>query len=109
MYSEEMDWCHRIKDAGWEVVYLPTATVIHHEGKSSEQVVPRGTSTFRAARCATFASTTAASRASWCAPFSWRPTCSKWTREGLKWLVGHKRPLRAERMRAYWPGAALRD
>jgi len=21
--------------------------------------------------------------------------------EGLKWLVGHKRPLRAERMRAY--------
>jgi len=23
-------------------------------------------------------------------------------REGLKWLVGHKRPLRAERVRAYW-------
>ena len=40
MYSEELDWCRRIKDAGWEIVYLPTATVIHHEGKSSEQVVP---------------------------------------------------------------------
>ena len=39
MYSEEMDWCRRIRDAGWEIVYLPTATVIHHEGKSSEQVV----------------------------------------------------------------------
>jgi N-acetylglucosaminyl-diphospho-decaprenol L-rhamnosyltransferase len=23
-------------------------------------------------------------------------------REGLKWLVGHKRPLRAERVQAYW-------
>jgi hypothetical protein len=25
----------------------------------------------------------------------------QWAREGLKWLVGHKRPLRGERMRAY--------
>ncbi|MCA9934310.1 MAG: glycosyltransferase family 2 protein, partial [Anaerolineales bacterium] len=39
MYSEELDWCRRIKDAGWRVVYLPQAQVIHHEGKSSEQAV----------------------------------------------------------------------
>ena len=39
MYSEELDWCKRIKDAGWRVVYLPTATVVHHIGKSSEQAV----------------------------------------------------------------------
>ncbi|MCA9998618.1 MAG: glycosyltransferase family 2 protein, partial [Anaerolineales bacterium] len=25
MYSEELDWCRRIKLAGWEIVYLPTA------------------------------------------------------------------------------------
>jgi hypothetical protein len=28
-------------------------------------------------------------------------------REGLKWLVGHKRPLREERLRAY--GQVLRS
>jgi N-acetylglucosaminyl-diphospho-decaprenol L-rhamnosyltransferase len=39
MYSEELDWCKRLKAAGWEVVYLPSATIIHHEGKSSEQVI----------------------------------------------------------------------
>ena len=38
MYSEEMEWQRRIKKAGWEVTYYPLAQVIHHEGKSSEQV-----------------------------------------------------------------------
>lgn len=38
MYSEELDLCRRIKQAGWRVVYAPAALVIHHEGKSSEQV-----------------------------------------------------------------------
>ena len=37
MYSEEVDLCRRIKIAGWRVVYLPDAEVVHHEGKSSEQ------------------------------------------------------------------------
>jgi GT2 family glycosyltransferase len=38
MYSEELDLCRRIKQTGWRVVYEPAALVIHHEGKSSEQV-----------------------------------------------------------------------
>jgi len=37
MYSEEVDLCRRIKSAGWRIFYLPSATVVHHEGKSSEQ------------------------------------------------------------------------
>ena len=41
MYSEEVDWCKRAKNAGWRVVYLGTASIIHHGGKSSEQVVAR--------------------------------------------------------------------
>ena len=39
MYSEEVDWCKRAKNAGWRVVYLGNASIIHHGGKSSEQVV----------------------------------------------------------------------
>jgi N-acetylglucosaminyl-diphospho-decaprenol L-rhamnosyltransferase len=38
MYSEETDLCRRIRSAGWKIVYLPRAVVVHHEGKSSEQV-----------------------------------------------------------------------
>jgi len=37
MYSEEMDWCKRAKDAGWRVVYDGQAQIIHHGGKSTEQ------------------------------------------------------------------------
>jgi N-acetylglucosaminyl-diphospho-decaprenol L-rhamnosyltransferase len=37
MYSEEMDWCKRAKDAGWHIVYDGQAQIIHHGGKSTEQ------------------------------------------------------------------------
>lgn len=29
LYSEEVDWCYRFKQAGWKVVHLPQARVIH--------------------------------------------------------------------------------
>ncbi|MCL5026194.1 MAG: glycosyltransferase family 2 protein [Chloroflexi bacterium] len=37
MYSEELDWCYRAKQAGWQVYHLPQARVMHYHGKSSEQ------------------------------------------------------------------------
>ncbi|MGI5837227.1 MAG: glycosyltransferase family 2 protein [Chloroflexota bacterium] len=37
MYSEELDWCRRLVDAGWKVMYLPSARVIHYGGQSSDQ------------------------------------------------------------------------
>lgn len=39
MYSEEVDLCRRLKDAGGRIVYVPAALVLHYEGRSSEQVV----------------------------------------------------------------------
>lgn len=38
MYCEEMDWCLRVRQAGWRVVAVPDAQIIHHEGQSSRQV-----------------------------------------------------------------------
>jgi len=35
MFREETDWQYRIKSAGWDIVYMPQAIVIHHEGKST--------------------------------------------------------------------------
>jgi len=37
MYGEEMDWCWRFKNAGWQVWYTPDATIIHYGGMSSAQ------------------------------------------------------------------------
>jgi hypothetical protein len=38
MYSEELDLCRRLKTAGWQVVHLPSAHLVHHEARSSAQV-----------------------------------------------------------------------
>lgn len=38
MYAEETDWCCRFKQAGWKIMYTPSAQIVHLGGKSSEQV-----------------------------------------------------------------------
>jgi len=38
MYSEEVDLCHRIKSAGWEIYWVPDAEVVHYGGQSTRQV-----------------------------------------------------------------------
>jgi GT2 family glycosyltransferase len=35
MYWEDADWCRRIKNEGWKVVFYPLAEVVHHLGGSS--------------------------------------------------------------------------
>ncbi|RME43951.1 MAG: glycosyltransferase family 2 protein [Chloroflexi bacterium] len=37
MYAEEMDWCHRLHDAGWPLYLVPTARITHYEGRSARQ------------------------------------------------------------------------
>ena len=37
MYSEEEDWCYRIKRGGWKVMYVPSAVIIHYHGMSTRQ------------------------------------------------------------------------
>jgi GT2 family glycosyltransferase len=101
MYSEEMDWCRRIKNAGWEVVYLPTAMVVHHEGKSSEQVVPARHIHFQSSKVRYFDKHHGAFQGQALRWFLLATYVFQLAREGLKWLVGHKRPLRIERLRAY--------
>jgi GT2 family glycosyltransferase len=38
IYCEEIDWCLRMKKAGWGVYCVPRAVVVHHEAKSTRQV-----------------------------------------------------------------------
>ena len=37
MYCEEIDWCWRMRRAGWRAFCVPTARVIHHAGQSTAQ------------------------------------------------------------------------
>jgi len=101
MYSEELDWCKRIKDAGWHVIYLPIATVIHHEGKSSEQVVPARHIHFQSSKVRYFRKHHGPLQSGALRWFLLGTYVYQMAREGFKWLIGHKRALRLERMNAY--------
>jgi GT2 family glycosyltransferase len=107
LYFEELEWCQRIRGAGWWIVYLPAAGVLHHEGRSTEQVPLQrllyfGWSKVRYARVAFGPAWAGLLRGFLLATYAW-----DWLVEGTKWLVGHKRALRKERMRIY--EAVLRD
>jgi N-acetylglucosaminyl-diphospho-decaprenol L-rhamnosyltransferase len=102
MYSEELEWCRRFRDAGWRVVYLPTAQVVHHEGKSSEQVLPARHIHFQTSKVRYFRKyhgrvAAGALRLFLLGNYVWQLGI-----EGAKWLVGHRRSLRAGRVATYW-------
>jgi hypothetical protein len=42
-FLEETDWCFRIRRAGWRVVHLPEARVVHLFGASTKKKVPAQT------------------------------------------------------------------
>lgn len=37
IYCEEIDWCMRIRRAGWQVWCVPQAEIVHHEAQSTRQ------------------------------------------------------------------------
>lgn len=38
MYCEDTDYCSRVRRAGWQLYYVPTARMIHFHGQSARQV-----------------------------------------------------------------------
>jgi GT2 family glycosyltransferase len=38
IYTEEVDLCRRMQDAGWRLCWLPGATIVHYGGESTRQV-----------------------------------------------------------------------
>jgi N-acetylglucosaminyl-diphospho-decaprenol L-rhamnosyltransferase len=38
IYSEEVDLCYRLSQAGWSIYWVPTAAVVHYGGQSTQQV-----------------------------------------------------------------------
>jgi hypothetical protein len=101
MYSEELDLCRRIKEAGWRIVYLPAAQIIHHEGKSSEQVVAARHIRFQTSKVRYFRKFHGPFQAEALRVFILASFAVEWWLEAGKWLLGSQRPLRRERMAAY--------
>jgi len=40
MYGEETDWCYRMKQAGWRIMFAPEGEIIHLGGASSSKMKP---------------------------------------------------------------------
>jgi N-acetylglucosaminyl-diphospho-decaprenol L-rhamnosyltransferase len=41
VYSDEVDFCKRLRDAGWRTLYVPAAAAVHHEQLSTGAVPER--------------------------------------------------------------------
>jgi GT2 family glycosyltransferase len=102
MYSEELDWCRRAQERGWVIVYLPTAKVIHHGGQSSEQVKSFQHIQFQRSKIRYFRKHHDPWQAEALRLFVLASYLYQLIIEALKWLVGHKRTMRATRVKSYW-------
>jgi len=101
MYSEETDWCRRMKARGWAVVWTPAATVIHYEARSSDKVSALRAVRFNTSRVRYFAKHHGKASAELLRAVLLAGFEAQLLVEAGKWLLGHKRILRAERIRAY--------
>lgn len=102
MYSEELDLCRRVKEAGWQIVYLPEAQVVHYVGQSSDQVVAARHIYFQTSKVRYFRKWHGAFQANilrlWLlGQYVWQIGL-----EGVKGLLGNKRELRKQRVKVYW-------
>ena len=102
MFSEELDWCRRARDAGWRVVYVGDAEIIHHGGKSTEQAVSQTHILFQQSKLRYFRKYHGPLVAAVLRAFLQANYLFQLGVESGKWLLGHKRPLRQSRISAYW-------
>lgn len=112
MYSEELEWQHRLTtrnatttarygSTAPRIVYLPTAVIIHHEGRSSEQVLSGRhihfqQSKIRLARLLHGTRFAGILRIFLLGCYVWELAV-----ESAKYVLGHRRELRRQRIGVY--------
>ncbi|HUZ03650.1 MAG TPA: glycosyltransferase [Thermomicrobiaceae bacterium] len=101
MYSEEVEWCYRIRAAGWRVAYCPKAGIVHHEGASSRQDVPTRQVAFDTSKVLLFERLHGRWAARSLRAFLLASYLARMGIEGAKGLVGHKPALRRARVSRY--------
>jgi N-acetylglucosaminyl-diphospho-decaprenol L-rhamnosyltransferase len=101
MYSEELDWCRRIVASGWQVLYWPSAVVVHYEGQSSDQVVAARHIRFQTSKILYFRKHHGAWQAALLRTYLLSTYIFQLAEESFKFVLGHKRALRRQRIDAY--------
>jgi GT2 family glycosyltransferase len=101
MYSEETDLCKRAVNAGWKVVYLGSAQIIHHGGKSTEQASTRAMLYFHKSKIRYFHKHHGWGQAGVVRSVLILSFAQQTVMEALKGAIGHKRALRQQRVSAY--------
>jgi N-acetylglucosaminyl-diphospho-decaprenol L-rhamnosyltransferase len=101
MFSEEVDLCRRASDAGWSVAYVPQAEITHYGGQSTGQNVPARHVNFNTSKARYFRLHEGKAVGSVVRLYLLGMYAAQTISEGAKWLLGHKRSLRARRLRMY--------
>lgn len=101
MYSEELDLCRRLKAAGWRIMHVPAAHITHYEGRSSSQVRLATHLRFNRSKIRYFRKHHGAWQAGVLHAFMRANYAWQTVIEAGKWLLGHKRAMRAQRISDY--------
>lgn len=100
MFSEELEWQRRL-GRGRQIVYVPSAVIIHHEGQSTAQVPARKHIAFQSSKLRYAHITYGLPGALLLLAVLLVGYALEWLTEAAKLLLGHKRQLRRDRMRVY--------
>lgn len=102
MYSEELDYCRRAVEAGWEIAYCADAHIIHYGGASSDQIGPYKHIHFQASKLRYHRKVHGAVFAGLLRWFLLGTYLWQIGLEAVKGLLGSKPTLRRQRVRDYW-------
>jgi hypothetical protein len=102
MFSEELDWCKRIRDAGWRAVYLADAQIVHHGGKSFDQVPAFKHICFQRSKIRYLRKYHGGMAALWVRLFLIVNYAAQLGADWLKAALGHKPEMRRARIGVYW-------
>ncbi|MFL5734664.1 MAG: glycosyltransferase [Chloroflexia bacterium] len=111
MFSEEVDLCRRVSGAGWKVVYLPRAEVTHYGGQSTGQDVPARQIHFNTSKARYYRLHEGHWTGRVMRAYLLAVSAVQMASEGAKWTLGHKRGVRAGRVKMHVQvlGSGLRE
>jgi N-acetylglucosaminyl-diphospho-decaprenol L-rhamnosyltransferase len=101
MFSEELDWCRRARDAGWQVAYVGSAHITHYGGRSTEQAQANKHIYFQQSKIRYFRKFHGPGVAVGLRLFLLASYTVQTGLEGIKALLGSKRAMRRARIRTY--------
>lgn len=101
MFSEEVDLCKRAGDAGWRTAYVPQSKITHFGGGSTDQAVAGRHIHFNTSKARYFRLHEGPAVGGLMRLFLLGTYVAQMAAEGAKWALGHKRAMRAERVKMY--------